>query len=126
KEPERPPPAPQAVAGSKTFTAFVAIKRTSSLDSKEYIDRWRTADDKEAQVRKLAQLSQDLQKRFAPEGGDEVYIGTASGEMHLAHEAIGNMNPADAMTAQREALRKLYPNAPIDKIFSKPEDAWFS
>jgi hypothetical protein len=126
REQEKPPPAPQAAVGSKTYTAFMQIARTSSHDNKDYIDRWRTADDKEAQVRKLSQLSEDLQKHFAPEGSDELYIGTASGEMHLAHEDLQHMNAADAITVQREALRKLYPNAPIDKIFAKPEDAYYS
>jgi hypothetical protein len=128
REVPRPPPAPekQTAAGAKTYVAFMQVARKSALDNKEYIDRWRTADDKEAPVRKLSQLSADLRKRFVSDGEEELYIGTASGEMHLASEDLTHKSAAEAITSQREALRALYPNAPIDKIFSKPEEAWFS
>jgi hypothetical protein len=127
REQERPPPAPQkAPEGAKTIVAFTQIARTSPLDDKLYVDRYRTADDKEPQVRKLSQLSTELRGRFVQEGEEELYIGTVGGEMHLASEDLQNVSAAKAITAQREALQRLYPDAPLDRIFAKPEDAWFS
>jgi hypothetical protein len=121
--PEPAPAPPQTAAGARRIVAFTEVARTSPVDGQEKIDRHRTMDGKEPKLRKLSQLASDLRARFVEQGGDELWFGTVAGEMHLATEAQAGMTAAQAITAQREALRALYPDAPLDRLFAPPEEA---
>jgi hypothetical protein len=121
-----PPSVQTTPAGAKTIVAFAEIARTSPIDGQLKTDRYRTSDGNEPALRKLSQLSSDLRRRFVAQGSDELYIGTVGGELHLANEEQQHMSAAEAIVAQQDALLRIYPDAPVKKLYSRPEDAYFS
>jgi len=117
---DSPPPPPEEVPeGAHVVYAFTEIDRGGT------IDRHRTKDGKEPQTRKVSQLSGEVARRFASDGGDEVYVGGIVREMHLATEAQEHLTAAQALEQQKSALLAIYPDAPVKDLFAKPEEAFF-
>jgi hypothetical protein len=117
---DEPPAPPQAVAhGARVVYAFTEIDRGGA------VDRHRTKDGKEPQTRTLSQLSGEVTRRIMSDGGDELYVGGTVREMHLATEAQEHLTAAQALEQQKAALLALYPDAPVSRLFAKPEEAPF-
>jgi Peptidase_C39 like family len=117
---DAPPPPPEGVAeGAQVVYAFTEIDRGGT------VDRHHTKDGKEPQTRKAAQLSGEVARRIASDGGDELYVGGVVREMHLATEAQEHLTAAQALEQQKAALLAIYPDAPVKDLFSKPEEAFF-
>jgi hypothetical protein len=102
---------------------FIEIARKSEKLG-EVVDRFTTKDGKEPKTRRLSQLKGEVAARFVADGNDEVYVGGAVGEMHLATEDQEHLTAAEALRQQKERGKALDPDLP-DWVFSKPEEAYF-